>query len=188
MRDFAFFVPAAAVFVLLWAAPGLAKEPPADPRLMLRPLPGLQADGTVLLPNQWSLRPAGNQVELGNFPVNVALHPQGDWAAILHSGYGPHEVVIVDLKAASIVSRVTLPKTFYGLCFTPDGKRLLVSGGEDDVIYRFHFAGGYLSDREVIGFGDPQGRPRRPPDWHVATTANGYTRPAAWVIGWWPCR
>ncbi|MGO9114344.1 MAG: bifunctional YncE family protein/alkaline phosphatase family protein [Thermoguttaceae bacterium] len=128
----------------------MAKEPPADPRSLLRPLPGLQADGAVLLPNQWSLRPTGKQVEVGCFPVNVALHPRGDWAAILHSGYGTHEVVVVDLKTASIVSRVTLPKTFYGLCFTPDGKRLLVSGGEDDVIYRFHFADGYLSGREDI--------------------------------------
>ena len=132
------------------AATAIAKEPPADPRLLLRPLPGLQADGAVLLPNQWSLRPAGKQVEVGNFPVNVALHPQGDWAAVLHSGYGPHEVVVVDLKTASFVSRVTLPKTFYGLCFTPNGKRLLVSGGEDDVVYQFHFADGHLSDREVI--------------------------------------
>ena len=97
--------------------------------------------------------------KLGNFPVNVALHPQGDWAAVLHSGYGPHEVVVVDLKTASVVSRVTLPKTFYGLCFTPNGKRLLVSGGEDNVVYRFHFADGHLSDREAI---ELPGKTRRP--------------------------
>ncbi len=48
------------------------------------------------------------------------------------------------------MSRVTLPKTFYGLCFTPNGERLLVSGGEDDVVYEFRFAGGLLSDREAI--------------------------------------
>jgi YVTN family beta-propeller protein len=80
----------------------------------------------------------------------VALHPQGDWAAVLHSGYGPHEVAVVDLKTAKVVSRVTLPRTFYGLRFTPDGERLLVSGGEDNVVYQFHFAAGYLSSREVI--------------------------------------
>ncbi|HUA39573.1 MAG TPA: hypothetical protein VMA35_14365, partial [Candidatus Sulfopaludibacter sp.] len=32
-------------------------------------LPGLRPDGSALLPNQWSLRPAGRQVELGDFPV-----------------------------------------------------------------------------------------------------------------------
>ena len=140
----------AVLSLLLPIGSATAKDPPADPRLLLHPLPGLQTNGAVLLPNQWSLRPTGTQVELGNFPVNVALHPQGGWAAVLHSGYGPHEVVVVDLKTASVLSRVTLPRTFYGLCFTPNGERLLVSGGEDDVVYAFHFADGHLSDREVI--------------------------------------
>jgi YVTN family beta-propeller protein len=115
-----------------------------------RPLPGLQPDQSVLLPNQWSLRPAGTQVELKNFPVNVAVRPQGDYAAVLHSGYGPHVVSVVELKSAKVVSSVTLPNTFYGICFSPDGKRLMVSGGEDDVVYRFQFADGKLADRERI--------------------------------------
>ena len=38
-------------------------------------LPGYRPDGSILLPNQWSLRPAGRQIELGDFPVNIALHP-----------------------------------------------------------------------------------------------------------------
>jgi YVTN family beta-propeller protein len=120
----------------------------ADEPLSPRLLPGVRPDRSVLLPNQWSLRPAGRQVELGNFPVNVAVHPQGNFAAVLHSGYGPHVVSVVDLKTAKVVSSETLPKTFYGLCFTPDGERLLVSGGEDDVIYVFHFADGKLSGCE----------------------------------------
>ena len=45
-------------------------------------LPGMQASGLTLLPNQWSLRPAGAQIKLGDFPVNVALHPTQPFAAI----------------------------------------------------------------------------------------------------------
>ncbi len=150
MRQFALLLLATLGSLSLTAGLLSAAEPPADPRTLFRPLPGTQNDGAVLLPNQWSLRPTGRQVELGNFPVNVSLHPKGNWAAVLHSGYGPHEVIVVDLKTESIVSRVTLPRTFYGLSFTPNGKQLLVSGGEDDVVYQFHFADGYLSDREVI--------------------------------------
>ena len=59
---------------------------------------GSAADGSVLLPNQWSLRPAGRQVALGDFPVNIAVHPDGGIAAVLHCGHGPHEIVVVDLK------------------------------------------------------------------------------------------
>jgi len=131
-------------------APAAAKGPVPSSPTTPRPLPGLQPDNSVLLPNQWSLRPTGEQVELWNFPVNVAVHPQGEFAAVLHSGYGPHVVAIVDLSTLKVVSKVTLPKTFYGLCFSPSGKRLLVSGGEDDVVYQFHFKDGKLSHQESI--------------------------------------
>ena len=66
-------------------------------------LPGAQPDGSVLLPNQWSLRPAGRQVELGDFPVNIAVHPKGRFAAVLHSGYSKHEIIVVDLQQAKAV-------------------------------------------------------------------------------------
>src|SRR5437764_15289563 len=76
-------------------APAPRAEPPrpASPRR----LPGAQPGGSILLPNQWSLRPAGKQIELGDFPVNLALHPTGDWLAVLHAGYGTHEVVVLSL-------------------------------------------------------------------------------------------
>src|SRR5262250_1420565 len=66
-------------------------------------LPGKKPDGSVLLPNQWSLRPAGKQIELRDFPVNVAVHPGGRFAAVLHSGYSAHLVAIVDLQLGKIV-------------------------------------------------------------------------------------
>ena len=115
-----------------------------------RPLPGYQKDHSVLLPNQWSLRPTGTQVELENFPVNVAVRPQGDFAAVLHSGYGPHVVSLVDLTTAKVVSSVTLPKTFYGICFGPRGAGLFVSGGESNVVYHFKLTDRKLVDRETI--------------------------------------
>jgi hypothetical protein len=52
---------------------------PLPPRIV----PGLQADGSTLLHNQWSIRPAGRQVELGDFPTSLAVHPGGRWAAVL---------------------------------------------------------------------------------------------------------
>jgi DNA-binding beta-propeller fold protein YncE len=111
-----------------------------------RVLPGVEADGAVRLPNQWAIRPAGKQVELGDFPVNIALHPGGKWLAVAHSGFGAHEVRIVDLdpKRQKVISQVTLDQTFYGLAFAPDGKTLYVSGGEFDVVHSFVFADGYL--------------------------------------------
>jgi DNA-binding beta-propeller fold protein YncE len=110
-----------------------------------RVLPGLQPGGAIQLPNQWSLRPAGKQLELGDFPVNLALHPSGLWLAALHAGHSEHEVILVDLKRQKIASRVTLDQAFYGLCFSPDGKALFASGGEHEVVHAFDFGDGLLS-------------------------------------------
>ena len=108
-------------------------------------LPGLQRDGSVLLPNQWSLRPVGKQLPLGDFPVNVALHPEGIFAAVLHNGWGQHEVRIVEVKTGQTLSQVALQESFYGLAWSSDGKKLYASGAGQEVIHAFDFNAGYLS-------------------------------------------
>lgn len=113
-------------------------------------LPGMSEGGTVLLPNQWSLKPAGKQIKLGDFPVQIALHPSERWAAVLHAGYGDHEIVIVDLKRDRVVSRVTVPQAFYGICLDPEGKQLFASGGEDEIVHAYSLADGYLSNHREI--------------------------------------
>jgi len=118
----------------------------------VRLLPGLQPGGEIRLPNQWSLRPAGRQVQLGDLPVNLALHPGGEWLAVLHAGYSEHEISILNLKGPRVQTtcRVTVPQAFYGLCFSPDGSSLFASGGEFEVVHRFQFDKGLLAKQEKI--------------------------------------
>ena len=97
------------------------------------------------LPNQWALDPAGKQIALGDFPVNIAVHPAGRFAAVLHSGYSQNEVVVVDVRSGKLVSRVNLDESFYGLAFSPDGKHLYASGAGREVIYAFTFENGFLA-------------------------------------------
>jgi sugar lactone lactonase YvrE len=132
-----------------WAQSGDRK---AAAKTLPLSLPGVQASGAVLLPNQWSLRPAGRQLELGDFPVNMALHPNRRWLAVLHAGYSRHEIIVVDTHShpLRISSQVTLPQTFYGICFSPDGKHLYASGGEFEVIHSFEFDKGLLAHQEKI--------------------------------------
>ncbi len=113
-------------------------------------LPGLRADGSVLLPNQWSLRPAGKQVPLGDFPVNIAIHPDGRFAAVLHSGHGPHEIIVVDVQTARVVSRAQIKEAFYGLEFSHGGNRLYCSGSSDEVVHVFDFKDGNLTENGDI--------------------------------------
>jgi DNA-binding beta-propeller fold protein YncE len=122
---------------------GEDKRTVAPPRV----LPGIQPGGVIQLPNQWSLRPAGKHLAVGDFPVNMALHPGGAYVAVLHAGYSEHEIVIIDLRnrRQRIVCRVPLEQTFYGLCFSPDGNTLFASGAEFEVVHAFAFGDGLLS-------------------------------------------
>src|SRR5262245_16285217 len=135
--------------VALLATVGVGRDTDSAAKRML---PGLQPDGFVLLPNQWKLRPTGTQTELGDFPVHAELHPSGQWLAVLHAGHGEHEIVILALKGAKprIVSRARIDQTFYGLTFSPDGKALFASGGEYEVVHRFDFTDGYLTNPKTI--------------------------------------
>ena len=130
---------------VLTAAPALAAAP--------RPSglwPGLQPDGTMLLPNQWSLRPAGVQIQLGDFPVNAALTPDGRYAAVLHCGYDRHEIMIVDLTTRTVADQAALGEAFYGIAFSPDGHQLYCGGASMEVVYYFDFAKGRLGRRQFV--------------------------------------
>jgi DNA-binding beta-propeller fold protein YncE len=141
-----------------------SKREPERPRPALpaaapaRLLPGIEPGGVIRLPNQWSLHPVGRQVPLGDFPVNIALHPTEPYLAVLHAGHGTHEVVILDLNEAPprICCRVPLRQTFYGLCWSADGKVLFASGGEFEVIHNFSFDGGLLGRRPPLRLGMPR--------------------------------
>src|SRR5207247_3351664 len=77
--------------------------------------PGRLNSSTVVLPNRWQLTPAGKTIGLRDFPLNMVISPDGQYAAVVHSGYGRQLVAAVDLRLGQTVSEVTIEKTFSGL-------------------------------------------------------------------------
>lgn len=132
---------------------GVARE---VPRAGAAPVvPGRTADGFTRLHNQWLIRPAGVQVPLGDFPVNVAIDPSGRYAAVLHAGYSAHQVRVIDLQTRATISTTPLHETFYGVAFSPDGRLLACSGGGDEVVHVFGFAHGALAHRVDLRVAPP---------------------------------
>ena len=119
-------------------------------------LPGLQSNGQTLLPNGWSLRPAGEQVDLGDFPSHIEISPDGKFAAVLHSGWGTHEVRMVSIAEKKMTSSVVIDQTFQGLRFNQDGSKLYVSGAEDECITIFAHDAGYLKPESKVQIVDPK--------------------------------
>jgi DNA-binding beta-propeller fold protein YncE len=117
-------------------------------------VPGQRPGGAVRLPNQWWLRPVGKQIVLGDFPVNIALHPLGKFAAVLHCGHGQNEIITVDFAAEKVISHVAVDEAFYGLVFSKDGKELFCSGAGDEVVHAFTVDNGYLSGHRELRLRD----------------------------------
>jgi DNA-binding beta-propeller fold protein YncE len=131
----------------IWMPVPASSQTPDPPQTIL---PGPRADGSVLLPNQWTIRPAGRQIELSDFPAAIAVHPAGIYAAILHAGYGKHAVVVVDIPAGRVVQEFPLNEGFYGLEFSSDGSTLFCSGASDEVIHQLEFHNGRLTLGQTI--------------------------------------
>jgi DNA-binding beta-propeller fold protein YncE len=113
-------------------------------------LPGMKASGGVLLPNGWTINAQGKQTGLGDFPVHMLSSASGKELAILHCGYGEHEIITIEPKTLNKIARTPIPQSFYGLDFSSDGKHLLASGGEDERVYIFPYNEGYLGPPRAL--------------------------------------
>ncbi|XZE42775.1 bifunctional YncE family protein/alkaline phosphatase family protein [Pirellulaceae bacterium SH467] len=138
-------------------------------------LPGIQNNGQTLLPNGWSLKPVGEQLALGDFPSLIRISPDGKFAAILHTGYGAHEVRMVDTTTKKQVSSIVIDQAFYGMRFSKTGDTLFVTGAEDERIYVFKHENGYLSSDQTIQIVEPK-------ETFVATGIDFHTPSAQWIV------
>ena len=92
-------------------------------------------------------------IEVGDFPVNIALHPTGEFAARaacrVSRARGRRSSTSTRSGRGSCRGR-TIDQAFYGLAFSPDGKQLFASGGEFEVVHVFDFDRGYLVKGRAI--------------------------------------
>lgn len=120
--------------------------------------PGFIDPKTVLLPNRWQLSPAGKNIGLGDFPLNMVMSPDGRYLAINHDGHSRQYVAIVDLQTEKVVSEATIDKSFYGVAFSKNGQTLFVSGAADNLVYAYDFSRGFLSNERRIELATPSAK------------------------------
>ncbi len=134
--------------------------------------PGFQADSSILLPNHYRLTPVGQQIPVGDLPLNMVISPGGRYLAVTNNGYSEQFVSIIDLQQQQVQ---TLPVTasFFGIAFSDGGTKLFVSGGGHNKIYLFTNDGERFVGRDSI-----QVIPRPGPECFLtglAPTADGKT-------------
>lgn len=85
----------------------------------------------VLLPNQWSLTPAGQvHRQLGDLPLQIALSPDGSLMAVTCNGVGKQKLQLFRTSSDAVqLSEVEIPKAWYGLAISKDNKAVRLRGG-----------------------------------------------------------
>lgn len=112
----------------------------------------------TLLPNGWTLSPAGRQIPVGDLPINTALSPDQSMLAIAHAGVGHQFLLLIDTKTGSRLDSLSVKKLWYGLTFSADGKRLFASQGTDNSVGVFAVNDRKLTADTVIRLGEPMKR------------------------------
>jgi YVTN family beta-propeller protein len=114
----------------------------------------LQLDSRrVLLPNGWSLSPAGKILPLGDLPLNLVVSPTGKFIAVTNNGQSRQSITLIDPVTEKILDDVEIKKSWYGLVFSEDESKLYASGGNDNmiVVYSIENARLHRSDSIVLG-------------------------------------
>lgn len=96
-----------------------------------------QQPNRVHLPNGWALTPVGNSLQLGDLPLNIAVSPSQKYMAVTNNGQSVQSIQLIDVKAEKILDNVIIPKSWFGLKFSGDGKFLYASGGNDNWILKY---------------------------------------------------
>ncbi|HEY9166102.1 MAG TPA: bifunctional YncE family protein/alkaline phosphatase family protein [Candidatus Kryptonia bacterium] len=112
-----------------------------------------EANNRYLLPNGWWLSPAGHSIALGDLPLNAAVSPDGKYLAVTHGGVSKPVLMLVDLTNEKVVQSIQLRDSWLGIAF--QGKKLFVSGGNQNCVYTFDLDHGELHDSSAIKFADP---------------------------------
>jgi YVTN family beta-propeller protein len=103
---------------------------------------GQDPSGVGRLPTGVRLDPTGVSYDLGSMPLAMALSPEKDRIVVLLNGWRQQGIQVVDRSSGRVLQTIPLPAVFLGIAFSADGKSLYVSGGDQDVIYRFDWRAG----------------------------------------------
>lgn len=130
-------------------------------------LPG-KYNNVTLLPNGWRLTPAGEQVQIGELPLNLIITGDEKYALTSNNGVADNSISVVDLENMKETQRITLNKTWRGIAFNEDESMLYASGGNNNLVYVLNFSKGRLSLADSILIG------KRYPEENISITGIDY--------------
>ncbi|MGZ3753682.1 MAG: alkaline phosphatase family protein [Mucilaginibacter sp.] len=109
----------------------------------------------VLLPNGWKLSPAGSYLPLGDLPLNIQLSSSGKLLAVTNNGESTQSIQLIDPVNEKLLDEREIKKSWYGLAFSHDEKKLYASGGNDNWIVAYNIQNNKIGTADTIKLGKP---------------------------------
>lgn len=107
----------------------------------------------VLLPNGWSLSPAGRSLPLGDLPLNIQISNSQKLMAVTNNGQSKHSIQLIDPKTEKILHEQPIGKAWYGLKFSADEQKLYASGANDNIILIYPIKNNKLGVADTLVLG-----------------------------------
>jgi YVTN family beta-propeller protein len=107
----------------------------------------------ITLPNGWALTPVGHSFPLSDLPLNMVLSSSGRYLAVTNNGQSRQTIQLMDVAKEQLMDEVTIPKSWLGLAFSKDEKKLYASGANDNVIWQYGIVDGKLQVTDSIRLG-----------------------------------
>lgn len=109
----------------------------------------------IMLPNGWSISPAGKRLALGDLPLNLVVSTSANLMAVTNNGQSRQSITLIDPVEEKILDEVEIRKSWYGLAFNEDGTKLFASGGNDNMIVIYNTSQRRLVRSDSIILGKP---------------------------------
>jgi YVTN family beta-propeller protein len=100
--------------------------------------------GGFLLPNGWTVSPAGEQVTLTDLPLNIIPLSDGKHVLVATNGYNRHELSLIDLTSRKIVASEPAVHSWFGLAVSSAEDKVWWSGGGANMLHTFDLKDGRL--------------------------------------------
>ncbi len=147
-------------FVLIAAVAALAgvtraRRAPDPPRW-----PGALGRGVTLLPNGWTLAPAGRHLPIGDLPLAMVLSSDGRRLIVTNNGWSKPTLTVVDTERLVVTQKQPLEHAWLGLAWHPDGTRLYSSGAAQNTVLELEYEKGQLSTPRMIRVAEASDEPR----------------------------
>ena len=107
----------------------------------------------VTLPNGWALTPIGRSFPLGDLPLNMVISKSNQLMAVTNNGQGTQSIQLINPITEKVLDSKIIERSWYGLAFSADEKKLYASGGHNNRIEIFSIENNKLtlSDSIVLG-------------------------------------